>query len=185
MISANILLLSQRRIRGAAEQVDHATAGAAECAKTNELYAAFAVMGHHRGLPDGGSRTDSIDSPTFSGGLQRAAKGKLADYSAWQGEIHLPKAAPPLINQGDTKETMFFIRMLYSCLTDADFLDTEEFMDGQRPKSYADSIETLAEKLDHFVKAGSRLKHLSTSRDALSSDNASSRGIYSIPVSFP
>ena len=94
----------QRRIQGAAEQVDHSTAGAAECAKINEPYAAFAVMGHHGGLPDGGSRTDSIDSPTFSGRLQRAAKGKLADFSAWQSEIHLPKAVLLLINQRDPKE---------------------------------------------------------------------------------
>ena len=48
---------------------------------------------------------------------------------------------------------MFFIRMLYSCLTDADFLDTERFMDGQRPKTYADSIEALAERLDHFCES--------------------------------
>lgn len=143
----------QRRIQGAAEQVDHSTAGAAECAKINEPYAAFAVMGHHGGLPDGGSRTDSIDSPTFSGRLQRAAKGKLADYSAWQSEIHLPKAALPLINQRDPKEIMFFIRMLYSCLTDADFLDTAEFMDGRKTEPCADSTETLAEKLDHFCES--------------------------------
>lgn len=140
----------QRRIQGSTEQVDHSTAGAAECAKLNQLYAAFSVMGHHSGLPDGGSRTDSIDSLTFSGRLQKAAKGKLADCSAWQKEIKLPPAKLPQINNGNPKEMMFFIRMLYSCLTDADFLDTEEFMSGQQTDYRVDSIETLTEKLDDF-----------------------------------
>ncbi len=142
----------QRRIQGSTEKVDHSTAGAAECAKLNQPYAAFAVMGHHGGLPDGGSRTDSIDSCTFSGRLQKARKGKVEDYAAWQKEIKLPQAKLPQINNRNPKEMMFFIRMLYSCLTDADFLDTEEFMSGQQPDCRTDSIETLVEKLDNFCE---------------------------------
>ena len=142
----------QRRIRGSAERVDHATAGAAECIKQNQIYAAFSIMGHHGGLPDGGSRTDNSDSATFLGRLQRVGKGKLEDYSPWQTEINLPQAKAPSINHGNPEDVMFFIRMLYSCLTDADFLDTEEFMQGEKSENQADSIAALTDRLDHFCE---------------------------------
>ena len=37
----------QRRLQGSTERVDHATAGAAECCKQGQIYAAFVVAGHH------------------------------------------------------------------------------------------------------------------------------------------
>jgi CRISPR-associated endonuclease/helicase Cas3 len=59
---------------------------------------------------------------------------KIPDYSAWRGEILLPQAWPPLpAFSGGTEEVQafsvfFWTRMLYSCLVDADFLDTEAFL---------------------------------------------------------
>ena len=46
----------QRRLQGSPERVDHSTAGAAECCKLGQSCAAFAVAGHHGGLPDGGGQ---------------------------------------------------------------------------------------------------------------------------------
>lgn len=40
--------------------------------------AAFAVAGHHGGLPDGGGQGDLWEAPTFCGRMKRAAMGKLA-----------------------------------------------------------------------------------------------------------
>ena len=48
----------QRRLQGNSERVDHSTAGAAECCKLEQRCAAFAVAGHHGGLPDGGGQGD-------------------------------------------------------------------------------------------------------------------------------
>ena len=42
-----------------------------------------------------------------------------------------------------------FIRMLYSCLVDADFLDTETFMkEGETGRIPGDSLEVLLERLE-------------------------------------
>lgn len=67
----------QRRLLENAPRVDHATAGAAECCNLRQNYAAFAVMGHHGGLPDGGGKGDSEDEPTFFSRIKRAAMKKL------------------------------------------------------------------------------------------------------------
>ena len=41
----------QNRLCGG-HKVDHATAGAMECTKLQQLFAACCVIGHHSGLPD-------------------------------------------------------------------------------------------------------------------------------------
>ena len=140
----------QRRIQGSAERVDHATAGAAECCKRGQICAAFAVAGHHGGLPDGGGKGDHQDEPTFCGRMRKAALGKLEPCEAWQGELKLP--TPPLPAFSDPLEEMFFTRMLYSCLVDADFLDTETFMAGaEQERGGGDRMEDLEEKLQSHI----------------------------------
>ena len=139
----------QRRIHGSPIHVDHSTAGAFECFKFRQIHAAFAVAGHHGGLPDGGSRTDSIDAPTFCGRMNRSRLGKLEDYGGWEKEISLPPAKLPdfLGNQTNPLDMNFYTRMLYSCLVDADFLSTEAFMSGQGRQNHGGALETLEEKL--------------------------------------
>lgn len=139
----------QRRLHGSNEQVDHATAGAFECMKANQLFAAFAVAGHHSGLPDGGSRTDNTEKSTFLGRMNRAKASKLPVYTDWTTEIRLPVA--PFPQFPDILDGMFFTRMLYSCLVDADFLDTEAFMeDSSVGRGGHDSIKALTERLDSY-----------------------------------
>ena len=94
--------------------------------KLGQLFAAFAVAGHHGGLPDGGGRGDGPDAGTFFGRINRAAQGKLDDYSAWKAELTLPRAPLPDYLQKDKLAGMFFTRMLFSCLVDADYTDTGE-----------------------------------------------------------
>ncbi len=64
----------QRRLHGG-PKVDHASAGAFECLKAQQLAAAFAISGHHGGLPDGGSRGDAAGAGTFWGRINRASQG--------------------------------------------------------------------------------------------------------------
>lgn len=113
----------QRRIRGSPESVDHSTAGAQEAAKLGDTAAAFCVAGHHGGLPDGGTNVSGPDDPTLKGRLKR----KVENYDAFHSEVKIPEAKPPAFVR-DVPSAGFFIRMLYSCLVDGDYLDTETFM---------------------------------------------------------
>ena len=142
----------QRRLRGG-PKVDHATAGAFECMKLGQPFAAFAVAGHHgKGLPDGGGRGDGPETGTFWGRMNRAEQGRLDDYSAWTRELSLPAAAVPDFLRKDKLAGMFFTRMLFSCLVDADYADTGEFMDGQAPDVNEPApIERLWERLQAHI----------------------------------
>ena len=73
----------QDRLLHHGPRVDHATAGAFECFRLGQPYAAFAVAGHHGGLPDGGGQTDDPDSSSFFGRMNRALQGRLPEYAAW------------------------------------------------------------------------------------------------------
>ena len=136
----------QRRLNGG-PKVDHATAGAWECTRRGQIFAAFAVAGHHGGLPDGGGQGDSPDQSTFFGRMNRAMQGKLESYGRWTEELMLPQVAIPDRFSSQT-EGMFFTRMLYSCLVDADFLDTEAFMaETPVPRGGGEPIDALEQKL--------------------------------------
>ena len=138
----------QRRIRGSPEQVDHSTAGAYEAAKREDAAGAFCAAGHHTGLPDGGVSSDYPDKPTLRGRLNRAAKGKIEDYSAFGNEVTVPAAELPKRFLQSPESGFFFTRMLYSCLVDADFLDTERFMqNGQALRGGFPPLDDYREKL--------------------------------------
>ena len=115
----------QLRLKGG-PKVDHSTAGAQEAWVRQHLHAAFAVAGHHSGLPDGGSPADDPGDATLVG----RSKKPIAPYDGWQ-EVTLPASTPPAWACADPLSLAFFTRMLYSCLVDADFIDTETFMDGK------------------------------------------------------
>lgn len=142
----------QKRLHGDTKRVDHATAGAYECSLLNQPLAAFSVAGHHGGLPNGGSQTDASDEATLLGRIKRGQQGKLPPYDHWKEEIQLPRADIPDFALKGFEEGMFFTRMLYSCLVDADYLDTEAFMTGQaREPSGSASIDQLWEKLKRYI----------------------------------
>lgn len=135
----------QKRLHGG-KKVDHSTAGMIECWKAGQPYAAFCVAGHHSGLLNMGSRTNTKDDGTVFGRLASTPE----DYSAFQKEITIPSAAVPSFCRNSMLTDAFFIRMLYSTLTDADFLNTEEFMIGSRIPEYA-SVEILWERLEQYI----------------------------------
>lgn len=116
----------QQRINGNDKiKVDHTTCGAQEAFKMKLLMAAFCIAGHHGGIPNIGVRTDSENDPTLTGRLKRNTE----DYSAWINEVDRSKFKP--IAEPFTKNRIpytFILRFLFSCLVDADYLDTENFM---------------------------------------------------------
>ena len=128
--------------------VDHSTAGAQ--ATCDNLPVAFAVAGHHGGLPDGGNkRTATGDDSTLYGRLKR--KG-LPDCSAWKQSLTLPSGgAPDYCKAADPLVWQFYTRMLYSCLVDADFLDTERFMDPQLARGAEGALRELETHLNTYT----------------------------------
>ena len=141
----------QNRLKNNGPKVDHSSAGALECMKLSQPIAAYAVLGHHSGIPDGGAFDDS-DGSSFFSRINRAMQGKICDASAWENELKLPAVAVPGWLNRDPLTDIFFTRMLYSCLVDADFLDTAEFMLGElyTDPSYAD-MEKLNQRLDTYI----------------------------------
>ena len=144
----------QRRFQGGCK-VDHSTAGAKELLQLGHMQAAFAVAGHHSGIPDGGNKTDAPATPTLIG---RCKNPNIPDYSSWKEEVTLPVSGVPAWAGADPLSYAFFTRMLYSCLVDADFLDTETFMNnGVKPRGTGEPLSVLLEKVraqaKKFLKA--------------------------------
>lgn len=137
----------QERLHGG-KIVDHATAGAIECAKKGYDWAMNCIAGHHGGLMDEGNfRTDQQDSPTLAGRLKRHLND---DYQTlWS----LPKTPAPENWGKSYLDDTFVTRMLYSCLVDADFLDTERFLcGGKTPRGGYDSIPELLNRLNRYIE---------------------------------
>lgn len=140
---------------GGGRKVDHSSAGMRElmAARKKELMAAaFCVAGHHGGLPDGGTKADAPDSGTLMG----RCKKNLFDYSAYREEWSAPTVAAisPVQRAAQTSKFafMFYTRMLFSCLVDADFLDTEKFMRGDMERGTFAPLDALKAKLDSHIE---------------------------------
>ena len=140
----------QARLRGG-RVVDHAAAGAFECAKQDALWAAACVAGHHGGLPDFGNRNDTPADQTLIGRLRRA----IPAYEP----LPLPQTEAPRGYGRDPLTDSFLIRMLYSCLVDADFLDTERFMSGgAAERGTGEALPVLLDKLNRHIEEKRLLK---------------------------
>ncbi|MBA5778034.1 CRISPR-associated endonuclease Cas3'' [Stappia sp. F7233] len=123
----------QRRLEGAQAKVDHATAGAElvlSLANGEDRYVAeliaYAIAGHHGGMPD---KEGEGEAPL----AKRVKRGEAAKLDpAWVREI-VPDASGlmPALKPGSKEEQAFqfaFLgRMIFSCLVDADYLETESF----------------------------------------------------------
>lgn len=153
------------RSGGAARyKTEHTGAGANLLLDTRmsglNIMMAYCIMGHHTGLPDGGkAKTDPADSPTLYGRKKRP----LPDLDGYREEISaglaqpiancLPRSHPAGITLRDGFSVAFYTRMLFSCLTDADFLDTERFMqNGLSRRDTGEGIAVLRRKLQHYLR---------------------------------
>ena len=174
----------QKRLLGG-PKVDHATAGALECAKRHEEQMACCVIGHHGGMPDfGNPKTDYPGAPTCVGRIRKGQSGNIPPYH-WEGTLPNPGKKPPLT---DNFSTAMWTKMLFSCLVDADFLDTEAFMAETAPQRGGyDSLEVLLERLNTYTAPWFPGKtELNRNRCAILSacqeKAALPRGIYSLTV---
>ena len=114
--------------------VDHATAGAKIAVERwgNVIgkLMAFCIAGHHAGLANGNGEGDNHRTLKQRLTLQFGADIPALD-NLWQQEIKLPQTLSAPALKADAHHPFFsyafFTRMLYSCLVDADYLDTEAF----------------------------------------------------------
>lgn len=137
----------QGRLKGGAK-TDHSTAGAQVAMKElRDPYISFCVAGHHAGLPDAGSKYDDKSAST----LQARIKRPTEDFERFRKEIKLPKREIPTSLTSSFYDRQFFIRMLYSCLVDADFLDTEQFMTNGLVHRNNRGVGTLENKLNQYL----------------------------------
>ncbi len=135
-------------------QVDHSTAGAKACFEKGGMYRfmSYCIAGHHSGLPDYGISSDLGNAPT----LQGRKRKRIEDCGAYKSEIHIPEIKTLPFDPKNSPDPDFslsvFIRMLYSCLVDADFLDTEYFMkEGRTQRETGEEPSVLLEKLKKHV----------------------------------
>lgn len=139
------------------QRVTHSTAGAVH--SINQWppvpghIIAYLIAGHHAGLPDwSGGR----------GSLQFRLKESGAEYSeAMEAEIPeelLTSRLPDIpVAARSTDSISLWMRLLFSCLVDADFLDTESYMAPERVNQRG-RLPQLSELYPVFFERMSRLQ---------------------------
>lgn len=184
----------QKRLEGG-RVVDHATAGAKEAQKHYRkdfaIMLGYIICGHHGGIPTGGYSGD--DAFLFS----RIEKD-VPDYSTWRK--YLPE---PLPKQEELRFSLklskscygfqiaFYIRMLYSCLVDADVLDAEEAVNekSSRLRSRWPSLDSVQDRLTNFLLDQQKNapmtpinKRRSQIRDYVTNSAVKDKGLFSLTV---
>lgn len=149
----------QRRINGENSRVEHSTCGALEA---RDLYPGaiglmmeYCIAGHHSGIPDGGCKNDTSDMSTLCGRLKR----RFDDFSAYKAQLKLPeinrKEILGFLMQdcgGDTEilidKFSFLTRFAFSCLVDADSIDTARFCSEEKIRTLTADFEACLEKVN-------------------------------------
>lgn len=119
----------QERLEGSPLKVDHSTAGAKEAVKLygnlwGKLLSYF-IIGHHGGLPD-------WEDGSYSCLKARLNKNEIEEYIHWTDEVMpMLEGKKPWIKfkpEASIKEFQLAnkMRMIFSCIVDADYLDTEK-----------------------------------------------------------
>lgn len=145
----------RRRLQGGKIRVDHATAGAQVAAERWQLMGkllAYCIAGHHTGLANGideGQQRSNLDDRL------KLLPGKDIPHldPIWKQEIKLPaQLTPPelkLHKNWPGFQFAFLTRMIFSCLVDADRLDTNNYYLQLDGKENTDGSYPLLPALRH------------------------------------
>jgi CRISPR-associated endonuclease/helicase Cas3 len=122
-------------IEGTGGHPNHSTAGALwACDKYGVAgrVLAYLIAGHHAGLSDWNTENHSLEArlsddrsrAELANALKGSAPAEVFPDGAWKPDL---KKVP-----GGKNGFSLWVRMLFSCLVDADFLDTEAYMDAEK-----------------------------------------------------
>ena len=131
---------AEAHLEGQPGRVDHSTAGAQHAVNQFGVYGrilAYLIAGHHAGLPDW--HTSETAGTALKVRLDNSIHLKRTLSQTIPHEI-LSQPKPTSVLLGKAEGFALWVRMLFSCLVDADFLDTEAFMDMDKA---AQRINTL------------------------------------------
>lgn len=119
-------------------RVDHSTAGAIHA--VNELgdgagrLLAYLIAGHHAGLPDWNGDNASLFQ-RLEDSRKKLFLNEVLDQQP--PEAILRGQRPESRPKGGAADLHLWLRMLFSSLADADFLDTENYMDSDKANTRA------------------------------------------------
>ncbi|TVQ85809.1 MAG: CRISPR-associated helicase Cas3' [Micavibrio sp.] len=142
-------------------RVNHSSAGALhaiDCFQEKGRILAYLIAGHHTGLLNWHDCAEAQGKTPLSHRMaeereqSRLGEVKNRPLPEYLLERQFPQSPPP--QNAAEFGLSFWIRMLFSCLVDADFLDTEEFMDRDKSslRNGYEDIAALKQKLDMFLE---------------------------------
>ncbi len=175
----------QKRLDGSKERFEHSACGAIEinaadyeCRNPDIIkpLLEYCVAGHHTGLPDGGSIGDNSSNATLQARLKR--KEEYVGSKDYHGSEPYMKLSLPdqqdfikLLSSKDNNTTIekyaFFTRYVFSCLTDADFLDTENFCNVNTDRKTAGDVDAMLEAVNKRLSSFKAATKLQKSRARL------------------
>lgn len=167
----------QRRIRGENIRVEHSMCGALVAEKKYhkilKYLFQYCIAGHHSGIPNGGMKIDTEDMSTLSGRLKR----KFENYDEYEKELNLLELDENYLfeyvkkdcyNTADIIEKYaFIVRYLFSCLTDADTIDTANFCCGIEYKNLSSNFENCLKKIDQKFNEFTPITELQKTRSQI------------------
>ena len=146
----------EAHIEGGKGRVNHSSAGALHAIERlgeKGRLLAYLIAGHHAGLPDWHSDEHALSS--LSQRLEDKQHLQAISIVTIPTNVLHPAITPTDKPLGGETGLALWLRMLFSCLVDGDFLDTERFMDGEKAQTRGEfsSLGTLLGQLDkHMTK---------------------------------
>lgn len=137
-------------------RVNHSTSGALLADKTLKSFGSiltYAIAGHHAGLPDwmheigsGGALSNRLQEADLLDRIKDRIPHEIINQP-------MPKLTPPGDKPMADEHLHLWLRMIFSCVVDADFLDTENFMEPNKTAQRGQSIHLsqLMEPFDRFM----------------------------------
>ncbi len=189
----------QKKIDDPQIRTSHSDCGAYEMYKRGKedipkpiaFLLAYCISGHHTGLKDGGSRGDGENDATLWAALNSA---KEKSYEYFKTEIDKTDLSKSDIDDfisyfsdcGNDKERImekyvFLTKYIFSCLTDADFIDTENFFSPEAQRGYSANFEMAFKVLETYMGHLDSVTELQKARSVLQEQawkNSERKNIY-------